>query len=760
MTVPWADLSAGLRTLAAAAGADESVVLLAAHLKVLSMLAGGPVVRTGVDLRGGPSASLVAHVSAATWSGLVGHAKRRLAAAEPALGEARDEARFVVGVSAPAEHGLAVAVQGSELTVSATSSAVPVESMAEMFRAVLTSMASSIDGDARASFLPDVERRLVLADWARGPRTAREPVTVLDLIQRQVARTPAAVAVRVGTQTLTYGELDRLSDRIARRILDEEVPDDVPVGVCMRRHADLLPTLIGVWKAGAAYLPLDPDLPVQRLSRMTAMAGCSLVVSHSEHLDTVTALGRAKALLLDQDMAAAGAEAGAGRRSRLRPHDVAYVIFTSGSTGLPKGVMVEHRGLANYLLWTARAYAACGEGGSPYFTSLGFDLGMPSLFTPLMVGQAVHLLPDPLDPADLGAVLVEGGPYSFIKMTPGHLNLISLDLSSDQAAKLAGVVIAAGDAFPASLAVRWHELSGPDGTAVATEYGPTEITVGNSGARITPGRSRDGLLPLGEPIPNTTVYVLTEWLEPVAPGVVAEVYVGGAGVARGYLGDPALTAERFVPDPYGAPGSRLYRTGDRAGWRKGELEFFGRTDHQLKIRGHRIELAEVGAALQRHPGVRDAIVVDRHHGSRVDLVGFVVPVAGHTVDPAGLLSLIAEDLPGYMIPSVIRSIDEFPLTANGKVDHRALRHLLHEDAPPPLAPGQEEMDEAEETAYDVVINDEEQFSLWAAGRPVPAGWQSAGYSGSRDECLRHIAAVWTDMRPRSARRHVVTDIPE
>jgi len=339
--------------------------------------------------------------------------------------------------------------------------------------------------------------------------------------------------------------------------------------------------------------------------------------------------------------------------------------------------MVQHGGLANYLLWTVEAYASRGAGGAPVFSSISFDLGIPDLLTPLLAGQPVHLLPQPLDLDELGPELAEGGPYSFVKMTPGHLDLLTYQLTAGEVRDLAGLAIAAGDSFTAALAERWIGLAGPGGTTVATEYGPTEITIGNSGQEI-PAPPATELVPLGRPIPGTTMYVLTDRLEPVAVGVPGEVYVGGAGVARGYLGRPDLTADRFVPDPYGPPGSRLYRTGDLARWLpEGSLEFLGRLDNQVKIRGYRVELGEIQAALCRHPDVRDAVVVARPApagGSR--LVAYPVLAEGRSLDAADLHAHLAAALPDYMVPAAFVAIDRIPLTANGKVDNRALPALL------------------------------------------------------------------------------------
>jgi amino acid adenylation domain-containing protein len=528
--------------------------------------------------------------------------------------------------------------------------------LALMYRGVLEAMAEG--RPTLDAYLPSEDRDHVLGDWARGPSVSPATGTFLDHFGAQAARTPDAPAVQVCGTTLTYAGLDTRANRIARWLRSLGVRAETPVGVRLRRTPDLLPVILGVWRAGGAYVPLDPGLPEPRLRHLTDAAGCALVITDAllrSEEDTIAALPATP------------------EGVPVRQEQLAYVIHTSGSTGNPKGVLVQHGSLLNYLLWTVAEYAARGAGGSAFFTSIGFDLGMPSLLTPLLTGQRVDLLPDPLDSADLGECLVRGAPYSFLKMTPGHLNMLSLELDPEEARDLAGVVIAAGDAFPAALARRWRDLAGPGGTLVATEYGPTEITVGNSGQLIT-DPATDGLLPLGVPIRNTTMYVLTEGLAPVPVGVPGEVHVGGAGVARGYLGDPALTADRFVPDPYGPPGARLYRTGDRARWSPdGSLEFLGRVDHQVKIRGYRVEPAEVEAAFRRRSEVVEVAVLACERPPRpVRLVAFVRAADGMTVDPADL----APELPDHMVPAAVVLVDEIPLTANGKVDARALRELL------------------------------------------------------------------------------------
>ncbi|WP_327674828.1 amino acid adenylation domain-containing protein [Kitasatospora sp. NBC_00458] len=742
--VRYDDLAAALDELAAAAGAGPTAVMVAAHVKVLGTLVEEAEFSTDVLWSGadtgehgsaehgpgeqgtgahGPEVrSLTVRPGAArTWRDLVGLAAAAVRALPPAVapkdGTAplTDHVLFAADAAdlgkpdepdGPAHgHGLRVGVDGRTLVLRADGhlSAADLDRLAVMYRRVLEAMAAAPEGDAVAAVLPDGERHAVLRRWALGRSVPREPVGVLGLFRRQAARTPDAPAVRADGRTLGYRELDLRSNRVARRLLDRGVRPGTLVGVCLRHGADLLPTLLGVWKTGAAYLPLDPDLPAQRLRAMVAAAGCPLVVTRSEHRPLFAPADPAGSgaegtaapdggpggvlddgafVLLDREHAVIDALPSDLVDVPSGPADLAYVIYTSGSTGAPKGVMVHHAGLANYVLWTALEYAARGTGGSPHFSSIGFDLGVPSLYTPLVVGQRVDLLPDPLDPADLGALLVDGAPYSFIKMTPGHLNLLSTDLEPEEAHGLAGLVIAAGDAFPTELARRWQELAGPGGTPVATEYGPTEITVGNSG-QVTTELPADGLVPLGRPIPNTTMYVLDDRLEPVPEGVPGEVYVGGAGVARGYLGAPALTAERFVPDPYGPPGSRLYRTGDRGRWRRGELEFLGRTDHQVKIRGYRVEPGEIRAVLQRRPEIGEAVVIAVPGPSGAQrLAAFLVPAEGAGdgtpggvggVDVARVRADLAGDLPAYMVPAEFRVVGEIPLTANGKVDTRALQ---------------------------------------------------------------------------------------
>lgn len=707
LCVPLADLADGLASLAADAATTVPTVLLAAHLTVLGMLTMEPESRSDLLVTadpagedGGPQwACLPVPVrrDARTWRRLVAltgqderaarqHRRRVPAAARGRRGGGEvlaglDLADWPAAVRAPGSvgHGLHVLLTDRALRLRVdveTIAAGHLERLAALYRTVLEAMCGDPDGDPRAACLPPGERQAVLRTWSTGAPADRSGTTVVDLLRDQVSATPDAVAVRVGGVTLTYRELDERSNQIARHVAGLGAGADVLVGVCLERTPDLLPALLGVWKAGAAYLPLDPGLPGERLRRMVTAAGCPLVLTTARHRPLLDVEDVAL-VLLDDQRAAVAAQPRAPLPVRVAEAQLAYVIYTSGSTGTPKGVMVEHGGLANYLLWTVEAYAARGTGGAPVFSSISFDLGIPNLFTPLLAGQAVHLLPDPLELDELGPELAAGGPYSFVKMTPGHLDLLTWQLTEAEIGRLAGIAIAAGDSFTSALAARWIELAGADGTQVATEYGPTEITIGNSGQPIVDLPATE-LVPLGRPIPATTMYVLSDHLEPVPIGVPGEVCVGGRGVARGYLGRPDLTADRFVPDPHGAAGARLYRTGDVARWLPdGSLDFLGRLDDQIKIRGYRVELGEIRAALCRCPGVRDAVVraYEPVPGDK-RLVAYVVLAAGQPLDAATLRGHLAATLPDHMVPAAYVAIDHVPLTTNGKVDSRALPALL------------------------------------------------------------------------------------
>ncbi|MEU3495181.1 amino acid adenylation domain-containing protein [Kitasatospora cineracea] len=584
------------------------------------------------------------------------------------------------------EFPLTVAVQAGRLTFHTNSRSMAQEHadrLAGMYRAVLAAMAADVDGDARAVYLPEGE-----AGWleSRAPGRVAEfgALSVPERIAAQASVTPEAVAVVAGEVALSYAELVARADAVAARLRAAGVGAGALVGVVLERGVDLLAGLLGVWRAGAAYLPLDPGHPVQRLTETLADAGTAAVLTTTGYAGALLGAADRPVLCLDTpDFHAADALASTAEPARPRPGDLAYVIYTSGSTGRPKGVEVTHAGLVNHLAWAAEELCA-GPGGSAVFSSVAFDLVVPNVWAPLLVGERVRMLPQDLELDRLGEELLAGAPYSFLKLTPGHLEILSHQVSVEQAAALAGVVVVAGEALPSALAERWVGWLG-DGRLV-NEYGPTEASVGTCVNRLS-GPLAEGVVPIGRALPNMSMRVLDAWLCPVPVGVAGELYVGGAGVARGYGGRPALTAERFVPDPFGEPGARMYRTGDLARvLPDGTVDFLGRLDHQVKIRGHRIELGEVQAALAAHPQVREAAVLA--HGDDTDrrLVAYVVPAAGTALDPAALRADLQQRLPEHYLPALWIGLDALPLTANGKLDRAALPDPDAQPERPHLAP--------------------------------------------------------------------------
>ncbi|MEV0610588.1 amino acid adenylation domain-containing protein [Polymorphospora rubra] len=527
--------------------------------------------------------------------------------------------------------------------------------------------------------LDPAERELLLgAGPAPATRPAPRPVTAA--VAEHARHRPHETAVVAGPDRTTYAQLHERANRIAHHLRGRGVGPGSVVGVCLGRGPDLLPTLLGVWRAGAAYVPVDPGDPAERVGYVLRDAGAALVVTQTAYAG-ITATHSGAVLLVDADRAAIDAEPATDPAGEPDPDAVAYLIYTSGSTGRPKGVLVSHRGLANYLTWAADAYLTAAGRGAPLFSSTAFDLVVTTLYLPLLAGQPVHLLPADLAVGDLGRALTEAaadGPFSFVKLTPGHLDVLTHQLTADQAARLAGHLVVGGEGFASRLADRWWDLAAGGKTRIVNEYGPTENTVANvayfaDGPPADPSAAAE-LLPIGRSMPGTTAYCLDAELRPQPVGVVGDLYLGGGQLAHGYRNLPAVTAERFVPDPYGPPGARLYRTGDRARvLAGGDIEFLGRVDDQIKVRGYRVETGEIVAALRRHPGVRDAVVTLRGTGSAGrTLVGYVVTTNPDALPIADLRELLAATLPDYMVPTHLVPLTELPLTSNGKTDLAAL----------------------------------------------------------------------------------------
>ncbi|MEU9835856.1 amino acid adenylation domain-containing protein [Streptosporangium sp. NPDC048047] len=499
-----------------------------------------------------------------------------------------------------------------------------------------------------------------------GGRDAREAPLVPEMIADAVRRAPGAVAVVCGRQEVTYGELDAMAARLAAALLRHGVrPGDV-VGVRLPRSAWTVAAPLAVWRAGAAYLPLDPDHPGERAARALAGAGAVHLITHDRAPEGVTAIdpsapGNAG------DVAPAGPATPAGT---VTARDACYVISTSGSTGVPKSVVVEHGAVAARVRWMRAEYGLTAGDGVVQFASLAFDTHVEEIFPALAAGSALILLPD--GAATLPDLLTSprGGGVTVLDLPTAYWHSLVEDLDDTPWPPALRLVILGGEQVAAAAVRRWRTRFG-DGVRLLNTYGPTEGTVIATMAELGAEAAR-GHPPIGRPIGATSVRVVDEHGEALPPGAAGELVIGGAGVARGYLGRPAPTADRFVPDPHGGPGSRRYRTGDRGRLRAdGRLEFLGRLDDQLKVRGFRIEPGEVEGHLCAHPGVGQASVTARGD----DLVAYVTG----TATPADLRAHLERFLPRQLLPTVWVRLEALPLTTGGKVDRAAL-------PPPPDTP--------------------------------------------------------------------------
>ncbi|HBL27310.1 MAG TPA: non-ribosomal peptide synthetase [Acidobacteria bacterium] len=516
--------------------------------------------------------------------------------------------------------------------------------------------------------LGEAERRELLCGW-NDTRAELPAVTLHGLILARLAETPDAVAAVCADQVLSCGALAARAGRLAHHLRSLGAGPETLVGVAVERSLDLLVAVLGVLASGGAYVPLDPDYPRERLAHMLDDASLPLLVSHEKLLDKIPAAG-ARLVVLDRDAAALDAAPQEAPGERAVPGGLAYVIYTSGSTGRPKGVQVPHRAVVNFLLSMARR-PGLGRGDALLaVTTLSFDIAGLELYLPLVTGGTVLLATRGEASAgeELRALLERSGATA-LQATPATWRLLF-------AAGWPGAphlrVLCGGEALPRDLA---NQLAASTG-ALWNVYGPTEATIWSTLERLEPG---EGPVSIGRPLANTQIYLLSRRLEPVPVGVPGELWIGGAGLARGYRNRPDLTGERFLPHPFPElveePGARAYRTGDLARFLPdGRLEFLGRIDHQVKVRGFRIELGDLETALAAHPAVVQAVALareDRPGDKR--LVAYLVPRPGQAApDVTALRAWLKDKLPEYMMPALFLPLAAFPLTPNGKVDRRAL----------------------------------------------------------------------------------------
>ncbi|TQM69597.1 amino acid adenylation domain-containing protein [Actinomadura hallensis] len=510
------------------------------------------------------------------------------------------------------------------------------------------------------------ERERVVTGFNRTDREVPEE-TIPEMFRRRAAERPGAVAVVDGARTLTYAELDALSDRMARLLAHYGVGPESVVGVAVPRSAETVAAMIAAGKLGAAFLPLDLAHPADRLAYMLRDAGAAAVVLTEQVAGKVPGVDGVRPVVLDGPEAAAllaRAEPG-GAFPPVALDQAAYVIYTSGSTGRPKGVVVPHEGVASLVATAVDRMGLTPDSRVLQFASVGFDVTIFELTMALCHGGRLVLVPDEarVPGPELTGFMNEQGITHAI-LPPSLVAALPAGCAPPDGA----TVLVGTETVPPDVIARWAGR-----LRLLAAYGLTEATVNSTLWPAEEGWT--GAVPIGAPDPNTRVYVLDERLRPVPPGVPGELYVAGRGLARGYLGRPGLTAGRFVACPFGPPGARMYRTGDRARWRPGgDLDFLGRVDDQVKVRGFRVEPGEVAGAMTRHPAVRQAAVVADRAGGDTRLVGYAVPEAGDAPpDPAEVRAHVATLLPDHMVPSAVVVLDgPLPLTPNGKLDRRAL----------------------------------------------------------------------------------------
>jgi amino acid adenylation domain-containing protein len=550
--------------------------------------------------------------------------------------------------------------------------------MAEHFRVLLEGIAADPDAPVwELALVRAAERREMLESWSRSGDPEPRRGCLHRLFEAQADRVPDAVAVEMGGEALTYAELDRRANRLARALAARGVGPDARVGLCVERSPEMVAAMLAILKAGGAYVPLDPGYPAERLAFLlrdsgarVLVAGAGLAERFGAFQGEVVVVGRASA-------AGGGGEPGADD-SRLSvevtPEHLAYVTYTSGSTGEPKGTEVPHRAFAGF--FDGVGYARFGEGEVLLqHSSTSWDAGALETWPALASGGRCVLYDGTTPELPRMAETIRRHGVTTLWLPSGLFNVVVDGMPE----LLEGVrqLLVGGEAVSPAHARRVLELY--PGLRLVNGYGPSECTVFTTCWPV-PADFRGHTLPIGRPVGDRRAYVLDGALEPVPPGVPGELYVGGPAVARGYLDRAALTAERFVPDPFGGErGARLYRAGDRVRWRPdGTLEFMGRVDRQVKVRGFRVETGEVEAALARHPAVREAAVVARGDAAGVKrLVGYVVP--RDVLVPDAVREHLRAALPEYMVPSALVVLDALPLTRNGKLDHRALPAPAWED---------------------------------------------------------------------------------
>jgi amino acid adenylation domain-containing protein len=521
--------------------------------------------------------------------------------------------------------------------------------------------------------LPPTEQVQILHQFNDTRTAYSEHKLIHQLFEERARHEPDAVAVVAAGTSVMYGELNQRANQLARHLRPRGVGPDRLVAICLERSVEALVALFGVLKAGGAYIPLDPATPVERLEHILADAAPGVLVTR-QGLRSAFERTVHEIVAIDTDWDSIASQPTHDldpQALQLTSRNLAYVIYTSGSTGKPKGVMIEHRSIVNYATYAIRRFDVAAGNGSLVCTSFSFDLMLTGLYPTLLSGRTVRLCREQQGLPALVEELRDLTDLAPLKLTPSHLGLLERALRNDELRGRVRTLVLGGEALPADTIRLWRKHA--PGTRIFNHYGPTEAAVGCVVHELD--EDIEDAVPIGRPIANTRIYILDEHRQIVPIGVVGEIFVGGAGVARGYLHRPELTAERFVSDPFSSqPQARMYRTGDLGRWRPdGTIEYLGRNDDQVKIRGFRVELGEIEANLLRHENVRRAAVMLREDDpGEKRLVAYVVPSQQPGPPETVLHAHLSSVLPDYMIPAAFVFVDRLPLTSNGKLDRRAL----------------------------------------------------------------------------------------
>jgi amino acid adenylation domain-containing protein len=530
------------------------------------------------------------------------------------------------------------------------------------------------------SLLSAAEEHQLLIEW-NDTRAELAVKSVHELFEEQAARTPEAIAVAGTGQQITYAELNSRANQLAHYLRRRGVGAEVAVGVFLERSVDSVAGLLGVLKAGGVYVPLDPAYPLERLSFMMEDSATEVLLTQKRFTEGIpSSAAGVEVICLDRDIDTLAQESTANLPGRARENNLAYVIYTSGSTGIPKGTSITNGALTNYCVHQARLFDLGPSDRVLQFSSLTFDVSFEEILPPLISGSRLVLRDNEIWSAAEFYQKIAEHRLTMLDLPTAYWHLLVQewvkrpDLNLHEQLK---VVVVGGEAILPDTVNLWQQTT-LNSVRLLQAYGPTETTIASTIFEIAP-RTPDGAsllrVPIGRPIPNTTVYILDHGGRPTAVGVPGELCIGGTYLARGYLNRPDQTAQKFVPNPFdGQPGARLYRTGDLARYLPdGNIEFQGRADDQVKIRGFRVELGEIEAALNQHPALREAaLVINADERGDKHLVAYVVALSKQTPTHFELRNYLKERLPAYMLPSAFVTLDELPLSPSGKVNRNAL----------------------------------------------------------------------------------------